>query len=128
MAKNMEYWKGKFAQSEANSPFQKNPIKKNKNKKEPKLSKKRIIRAADVELKSGGTMPTEWMVDSSSDRIGVDVYRKGSKKYVRDNSSGEFRQIKKKKIKKIGSYVGPKKVKHLKTIPRGKAWREYLDK
>ena len=29
------------------------------NKKDPKLSKKRIIRATDVELKSGGTMTTE---------------------------------------------------------------------
>jgi hypothetical protein len=27
MAKNMEYWKGKFVQSEANSPFNKNGVK-----------------------------------------------------------------------------------------------------
>ena len=94
----------------------------------PKLSKKRIIRATDVELKSGGTMPTELMTDSSQDNIGVDVYRKGLKKYVRDVSSGEFHQIKKRNVKKEGSYVGPKKIKHLKTIPRGKAWQEYLNK
>ena len=96
------------------------------NKKDPKLSKKRIIRATDVELKSGGTMRTEWMVDSSQDGIGVDVYRKGFKKYVKD-VGGEFHQIKKKSVKKEGSYVGPRKIKHLKTIPRGKAWQEYLN-
>ena len=82
-----------------------------KKSKDPKLSKKVIVRAADIELKKGGTFPTEQAEDSDYDKIGVNVYKKGGKKYVKDYETGEFKQIKTKKLKKEGQLIGKRKQK-----------------
>ena len=84
-------------------------------KKDPKLTKKKIVQAADVELKEGGIMPTESMeIDWDDER--VKVYKKGGKKFVKDDETGEFKQIKTKKLKKEGTLIGKRKAKKTKGL------------
>ena len=89
-------------------------------KKDPKVSKKRIIKATDIET-PGGLIGTEELEPDMNLRAGtgqveggsVNVYRKGGKKYVKDDD-GEFIKIprkEKKRLKKEGHYISTRKIK-----------------
>ena len=90
--------------------------------KDPKLSKKRIIKATDIKVEGDKLLPTENLESDFSLIAGtgkvkggsVNVYRKGTKKYVKDDDSGEFTQLTRseiKRLKKEGSYTSVRKIK-----------------
>tara|TARA_B100000287_G_scaffold396404_1_gene412023 strand:- start:1970 stop:2314 length:345 start_codon:yes stop_codon:yes gene_type:complete len=96
-------------------------------KKDPKLTKKRIIKATDIETKVGHIPTEQTAVEETLGQTGV--YRKGLKKFIK-MSDGEFKQITrkgKKVLKDEGSYVSGKTVKKLKDIPMGPEWQKFLD-
>ena len=92
--------------------------------KDPKLSKKRIISATEFKTKDDVIVPTENM---EFDELGNKIYRKGGKKYVKDQETGEFIHIPRKEIKRLkkegkknnpnnpegksGSYTSVKKIR-----------------
>ena len=90
------------------------PGKLKKFKKEPKETKKRILNSTQTD--SG--MMTEY--SGADDKNRAIVYRKGGKKYTKEldlefNPTGEYRQLKRKDIKKLkkeGSLVKTKKRKN----------------
>ena len=92
----------------------KDPGKLKKFKKEPKISKKRIL----ISTQTPSGMLSEYSAADDKTNTSI-VYRKGLKKYTKDldldfNPTGNFRQLKKrdkKILKKQGSYLGRKKLK-----------------
>tara|TARA_R110002012_G_scaffold190547_1_gene358122 strand:+ start:622 stop:939 length:318 start_codon:yes stop_codon:yes gene_type:complete len=105
MAFKQKGWSG-FTQTD-------NPGKLKKFKKEPKETKKRILSSTQTD--SG--MMTEY--SGADDENRAIVYKKGGKKYTKEldlelNPTGEYRQLKRKEIRKLkkeGSWVKNKKKK-----------------
>ena len=79
------------------------------------ITKKRIIKAADIDVGEAHTFPTEYAEADYEGMGQVKVYNKGKKKYIKDSETGEFKQIKDKSI-----VTGRRKVKKLSKTARGK--------
>lgn len=136
--KDVKFKKDPYGSSAPRSPYQKydsaykrdsSPFSK---KKDPKKTKKRILKATDIKLKSGKNIPTEILDSDYNLKAGtgqveggsVNVYRKGLNKYVKkdplymqyDAAKGEKEFVKlsrenKRKLKKQKSYTSVRKIK-----------------
>ena len=90
--------------------------------KDPKLSKKRIIKATQFKQPDDINIATEDLESDMDLKAGtgqveggsVNVYRQGGRKYVKDVESGDYMHIprkEKKRLKKEGSYTSTRKIK-----------------
>ena len=93
-------------------------------KKDPKVSKKRIIKATDFKTPDNINVATENLESDMDLRAGTgqveggsaNVYRKGGRKYVKDVESGDYIHMPRKEIKRLkkeGSYTSTRKIKKL---------------
>ena len=91
--------------------------------KEPKLSKKRILKATDIKapdhLVGTEELESDMNLKAGTGQVeggSVNVYKKGGKKYVKHEESGDYIHLprkEKKRLKKEGSYISTRKIKKL---------------